>query len=411
MKKRKNITDWHKSYFTKFAAMLLAASLILMVASCSRGAEVNKEKYPPPQNLYIAGFTGTGADRVVSLAWEAIDTENTVTQYVVYRNGDDIERTANTKYQNVIGNSDYDFYITAIYEGEIESNPSNTVNTGNTGDISAVGPGPDKEEELQESDEDPSLSGDDKEEVDNGSESGENQGLEGDDEEDTDKKSSSGYTMISGPCGNPYYPVAEGISHTYKSSSGTITSTITSVHDAGFTVTHNVAGSTQIHEWECSPEGLVDLSNPASEALKVISAGAIITGTSSVTGVTIPGSISVGDAWTQTYSGTLTVEGYETDLDFTATVNYTAVNTETITVSAGTFKAIRVDSKLNSDYTLKTHGVSMPLYTYNGTSSAWFVEGVGSVKSTTHHIIKGTGAVKLSEEFTSTMELTEYSLP
>jgi len=76
MKKRKNITVWHKSFFTEFALILLISSLILMFSSCSRGAEVSKEKYPPPQNLYIAGFTGTGIDRAVRLSWEVPDTEN-----------------------------------------------------------------------------------------------------------------------------------------------------------------------------------------------------------------------------------------------------------------------------------------------------------------------------------------------
>ena len=376
MEKRNNITLWHKSYFTRFAVILLIASLILMTASCSRGVEVSEEKYPPPQNIYIAGFTGTGVDRAVSLAWEAIDIENTIIQFVVYRNGDEIERTTNTECQSVIGISDYDFYVTAVYENGIESSPGNVVNTGNPEDISAVGPGIGKEEELQESDEDPGLSGDDKKEVEDGSESGEDAELKEDDA--TDKKSSSGYTMISGPCGNPYYPVAEGISHIYKSSSGTIKSTITSVHEKGFTVTHNVAGSTQIHEWECLPEGLVDLSNPIGDELKVMGEGITITGTASVTGVTIPASISAGDTWSQTYSGTLEVKEYDGALDFIVTTNYSVAGEEEITVSAGTFKAMKVNSTIESDFTLKTQGISMPLYTYNATGTTCFVENIGT---------------------------------
>jgi len=410
MGKRNNITGWHKNYFTKFALILLISSLVLMVASCNRGVEVSEEKYPPPQNLYIAGFTGTGADRAVRLTWEAPDTENTIIQFVVYRNGDEIARTASTEYQSVIGNTDYNFYITAIYEGEIESNPGNAVNTGNPADIYAAGPGTGKEEELQESNDDSSLLGDDKKEADNGSESGEDAELKEDD--DTDKKS-SGYTMISGPCGNPYYPVAEGISHTYKSSSGTITSTITSVHDAGFTVTHNIAGSTQIHEWECSPEGLVDLSNPIGDELKVIGEGITITGKGSATGVTIPASISAGDTWSQTYKGTLEVKEYDGALDFTVTINYSAAGEEEIAISAGTFKALKVDSTIESEFILKTQGVSMPLYIYSATGTTWFVENIGPVKSTTQGTIEGTGQMSglLSEEFSDTTELIGYSLP
>jgi len=407
MKKRKNITGWQKRYFTKFTVTLLVISLILMVVSCSRAVEVSEEKYPEPQNLYIAGFTGSGEDRVVSLAWEAPDTENTITQFVVYRNGDEVERTASTEHQSVIGSTDYDFYVTAIYEGGIESDPGNIVNTGNPADISATGPGPGKEEELQESDEGSGHLGDDKKEAGNGSESGEDPELKEDD--DTDRKSSS-YT---GPCGNPYYPVAEGVSHTYKSSSGTITSTITSVHEAGFTVTHDISGSTQIHEWECSPEGLVDLSNPIGDELKVMGEGITITGKGSATGVTIPASISAGDTWSQTYKGTLEVNEYDGTLDFTVTTNYSASGEEEITVSSGTFKAIKIDSTIESDFTLKTQGISMPLYTYNATGTTWFVENIGPVKSTTKGTIEGTGQMSglLSEEFLNTTELIEYSLP
>jgi hypothetical protein len=328
---------------------------------------------------------------------------------VVYRNGDKIERTACTEYQGVIGSTDYDFYITAIYKGEIESNPGNAVNTGNPSDISAVGPGTDKKE-TQEVNEDSGLLKDDKKEAENGSESGEDSELKEDD--DADKKS-GGYTMISGPCGNPYYPVAEGISHIYKSSSGTITSTITGVHEAGFTVTYNIDGSTQIHEWECLPEGLIDLSNPIGDELKVMGDGITITGKGSATGVTIPASISAGDTWSQTYKGTLEVKEYDGALDFTVTTNYNAAGEEEINVSAGTFKALKVDSTIESDFILKTQGISMPLYTYKATGSTWFVENIGPVKSTTKGTIEGTGQMSglLSEEFSDTTELIEYSLP
>ena len=409
MKKRKNITIWHKSFFTKFALFLLISSLIFIVTSCGQATEAGEAEYPPPQNLQIAGLMGSGADRAVRLAWKVPDTENTIIQFVVYRNGDEKARTSSTEYKSIIGSTDYDFYITAIYEGEIESIPGNAVNTGNPEDISAVGPGTGKEEETKEGNEDPGLLGDDKKEVEKGSESGEDTELKGDD----DTESYSGYTMISGPCGNPYYPVAEGISHTYKSSSGTITSTITSVNDSGFTVTHNIAGSTQMHEWECLPEGLVDLSNPIGDELKVMGDGITITGKGSATGVTIPASISAGDTWSQTYKGTLDVQEYDGGLDFTVTINYSAVGEEEITVSAGTFKAIKVNSTIESDFTLKTQGISMPLYSYNATCTTWFVENVGPVKSNTQGTIEGTGQMSglLSEEFSDTTELIEYSLP
>jgi len=386
------IMAWHKEYPVKFFAIFLIASLIFMVTSCSRAAEAGEAEYPPPQNLSIEGLTGSGEDRSVSLGWEVPDTELKVTHYIVYRNGEELVETAGTEYQDVIGNSDYGFYVTAIYEGGIESDPTNTVNTGDIADMPPVGPGGTEKDREDDKDSD----------------------LNGDDDKDADSQSFNWDEVLSGPCGNPYYPVVMGASYTYNSSNaGTYTSTITSVRENGFKMTHTIGGSTQTHEWECLPEGLVDLSSPFGDAFETMVEGVTITGTSNATGVTIPASISVGDTWSQTYSGTLTVQGFDTDLDFSITVSYTATGKETVTIAADTFEAIRVDSSLKSDFILKAHGTTMPLSNYDSTSSAWFVENIGTVKSTTQGTIKGLGYMEeqLSQEFSDTTELVEFNLP
>jgi len=95
---------------------------------------VTTKTYSPPRNLIITGYTGSGSNRTVTLAWDAPDTQQVIVQYVVYRNAIEIGRTADTNYQNMIGSSNYDFYITAIYEDETESSPSNTVTTENETD-------------------------------------------------------------------------------------------------------------------------------------------------------------------------------------------------------------------------------------------------------------------------------------
>ncbi len=91
--------------------------------------EVTTITYSPPRNLIIAGYTGSGSSRAVNLAWDAPDTQHVIVQYVVYRNGIEIGRTADTNYQNIIGSSNYNFYVTAIYEDGTESGQSNTVTT------------------------------------------------------------------------------------------------------------------------------------------------------------------------------------------------------------------------------------------------------------------------------------------
>jgi hypothetical protein len=308
----------------------------------------------------------------------------------MYRNGEEVTRTTGTEYNDSIGNSDYDFYVTAIYEDGTESGPGNTINTGNPADMSPVGPGDTVKD--QENDED--------------------SGLNGDDDKDSDPLAFNWDEILSSPCGNPYYPVVEGISYTYSSSNGTYASTITDVRDAGFTVTYSIADSTQTHEWECLPEGLVDFSNPLGDALKVMGEGATIVGNTSVSGITIPSAISVGDTWSQTYSGTLEVQEYDGALDFSATTNYSAVSKEEVTVSIGTFEALKVNSTLEADFILKTHGMSMPLYTYNMTGTTWFVENIGPVKSASQGLIKGIGQMsEFSQDFSDTTELIEFSLP
>lgn len=395
MKKRKNIKACHRGHSGKIAIMILVLGLILLAVSCKPPATEEPapgaDGYPPPQNLSIAGFTGSGEDRAVNLGWEAPDTGLTVTHYVVYRNGEELAETADTEYQDVIGNSDYDFYVTAIYEDDIESSPTNTINTGDPADMPPVGPGDAGKD--RENDEDSDLNGDD--------------------DKDTDAQAFNWDEVLSGPCGNPYYPVAVGISHTYATSTGTITSTITDISEDGFTVTHTVASSTQTHEWECLPEGLVDLSNPIGDAFETMVEGVTLTGDTSVTGVTIPASISVGDKWTQTYLGTMNVQEYDGALDFSLTVNYSVVGEEEVTVPAGTFKALKLNNTLESDFILKTSGISMPLYNYSATGTSWVVENIGTVKSITQGMIKGLGYMEgqLSHEFSDTMELIEFSLP
>jgi type II secretory pathway pseudopilin PulG/predicted transcriptional regulator YdeE len=85
--------------------------------------------HPPPQNLRITGYSGGGNNRRVNLAWDAPDTQLSIVEYVVYRNGSEVGRTADISFSNKIGRNNYTFFITAIYEDETESGPSNEVTT------------------------------------------------------------------------------------------------------------------------------------------------------------------------------------------------------------------------------------------------------------------------------------------
>jgi hypothetical protein len=85
--------------------------------------------YPPPAGLTITGYPVVEGERAVDLVWIEPDTELIVIQYIVYRDGAEVDRTGNTYYQSVIGSENYDFYVTAQYDVEIESGPSDPVTT------------------------------------------------------------------------------------------------------------------------------------------------------------------------------------------------------------------------------------------------------------------------------------------
>jgi len=87
--------------------------------------------YPEPQNLVITGYSGGGPNRTVHLAWEAPETELIIVGYIIYR--DDIEVGTTTPdiltFDNIIGATDYTFYVTTLYEEDNESGPSNMQTT------------------------------------------------------------------------------------------------------------------------------------------------------------------------------------------------------------------------------------------------------------------------------------------
>ncbi|MCB5265393.1 MAG: S8 family serine peptidase [Candidatus Cloacimonetes bacterium] len=78
--------------------------------------------YAPPRNL--AATSGNG---FVNLAWQT-PAAGTPSGYKVYRNGSYLASTGGLNYQdtNVINDTNYQYYLTAIY-GSNESDPSNTV--------------------------------------------------------------------------------------------------------------------------------------------------------------------------------------------------------------------------------------------------------------------------------------------
>ena len=88
--------------------------------------------YPPPENLEITSYSGgNDISRTVHLSWTVPDTELTIVEYQIYRSGELISTPIPTEllFENIIGTTDYQFYIRALYEDTNLSESSNSVNT------------------------------------------------------------------------------------------------------------------------------------------------------------------------------------------------------------------------------------------------------------------------------------------
>lgn len=213
----------------------------------------------------------------------------------------------------------------------------------------------------------------------------------------------------SGACANPYQPVAEGDTWTYSMSGtgagGGYTDTITVVTEDAFTVTSDFGGLTKDTKWACRPDGLVALQygGGASGSLTSQNLSASFR-TTKVSGVTLPPSIGAGDRWGQSYAleGTIDAGGAKASATGSVTEVFAAGKTVPVTVPAGTFDAIAIDTTITLDLQTSIAGVQTPIsVSFEGTT--YFADGVGMVKSTSDTSLFG-------QRIDSTIELTDYSV-
>ena len=203
----------------------------------------------------------------------------------------------------------------------------------------------------------------------------------------------------SGLCFNNFFPVVEGASWTYNTSgagASTYTRSVTNVSNDGFTLTHSTDGSSTplSFDYTCSDDGLVSATLSGLPAMAGFSLEV-----TSFTGTNFPPADQweVGASWSASYTveGTGTVEGIDVAVNGEIATVYEIVSEESVEVPAGTFDAYKVDSTLTQQLTMSMGGASMPLEVAIS-SSDWYVEGVGQVKSMT------------LGEFASTSELVSY---
>ena len=217
--------------------------------------------------------------------------------------------------------------------------------------------------------------------------------------------------MGAGVCGNAYYPVREGATWNYTGTNSEVgvyswTDTITGVSDNGFTLTSQFEGLKRTQSWECRPEGLLSLQLGGGPAGSITSDQTQLNlETQGVTGVTYPVEINVGDQWSHAheFSGTMDIAGQAAEANGDESATFTALGMESVTVPAGTFEAMKVEVMTTININSTFQGITVPV-TFTGTTTSWFAQGVGWVKSVSTSEFGGITS-------TDTIELISYSIP
>jgi uncharacterized protein DUF3108 len=212
-------------------------------------------------------------------------------------------------------------------------------------------------------------------------------------------------------CTNVYYPIRQGATWTYKSTGGpageySFTDTITSVREDGFTLSTQIGDLTRTQEWTCSTQGLTALQLGGAPAAMLNSQNIQLNlDISNPTGVTFPRQITPGDQWQQTMDvqGNVTMMNQEAQATGSVQMNFAAIESESVTVPAGTFEALKVVVNLTLNVDTTYEGFTLPV-AFSGDYTYWFAPGLGWVKSS------GTGNV-LGSSFSETTELQAYSVP
>ena len=212
-------------------------------------------------------------------------------------------------------------------------------------------------------------------------------------------------------CANTYYPVRQGATWNYKSTGGpggeyTFTDAITSVREDGFTLSTEMGGRTHTQEWTCSAEGLTALQLGGAPAAMVTAQNMELNlDVTNGSGVSFPRQIHPGDSWQQIMDveGDITFMNEEATATGSGQMVFKAIGTESVTVPAGTFEALRVDVDITLNINASYEGITLPV-SFSGDYTYWFAPGVGWVRAA------GTGSF-LGNSFSETTELQSYTIP
>ena len=216
-----------------------------------------------------------------------------------------------------------------------------------------------------------------------------------------------------GLCANNIIPVQEGVTWTYNNNVGTssaeqFTATIPEVRHDGFTVELSSAGNPTLkQDWVCKPDGLVASGIGSGQGFMGINVAGIDAdmSTSNATGVILPANLQQGTQWPfgLDIAGNISQGNLKADLKGNIASAMQAVGTESVTVPAGTFNAIKVQGTPSVNINASYQSLTLPFST-SVNATFWFAPGVGWVKSTVSGSLLGTA-------FSATTELQSYHIP
>lgn len=216
---------------------------------------------------------------------------------------------------------------------------------------------------------------------------------------------------LTGDCNNKYLPVKQDATWTYYSVGGpngdfSYSDTISEIHDGGFALTSRFPNSVLTQEWLCTPEGLVARQLGGGTTAGV-SMQNMITDfkTLEVSGMSLPAEITPGMKWNYklTAEGSVAIPGESVQSPGTFDLNLQQVGTETVSLAAGTFEAVKIQTTFQALINVDFQGSFFP-YKVNGSSILWYAPGIGFIKSVENIDFSGTS-------FTSNTELQSYSIP
>lgn len=190
-------------------------------------------------------------------------------------------------------------------------------------------------------------------------------------------------TLAQAQCGNPFYPVGEGWTWTYKNSTSGKTHTITTkeVSSKGFTQSYDFGTLAFDNHWVCTGKGMMQPEFRTNESGSANNLKLEVK-TLKASGVVFPPSMREGTSWSYSYDTESKANSTKLKMTLTSTQTVTSkiVGQESVKVAAGKYRAVKVESTYTTKGTMDMGGKSVPMNT-TFKSTAWYAEGVGLVKS------------------------------